>query len=151
MKYHFEYGFVGVKTMVITLDKNDLTDMWADEGCDKAAYEDLTVSFEIDRYLRLLEVLAKLKQEDRHFGRVEMAVQVSSCCEVTRKQKIRGGYIGIYYCGLSAFEVTWWNDYSMGDYGVDLNMPDGFLENPAAWLAAETAKHGFRRPEESGV
>ena len=38
MKYYFEYGFVGAKTMVIALDKNDLQAMWSDDEDSKADY-----------------------------------------------------------------------------------------------------------------
>ena len=151
MKDYFEYGVVGAKTMVIALDKNDLQAMWADDEDSKADYEDVTITFEIDRYLRLCEVLVKLEHEDRHFGRLHMAAQIDSASATAAGQKIRGGHIEIYYHGLGGFDAMWWDDYSLDDYGICLSMPTEFTKNPAAWFAAETAKHGFRRPEESGV
>ena len=151
MEYYFEYGFVGARTMVIKLDAAELEEMWADSEEGRAVYEDLTIEFEIDRYLRLRNVLAKLEEEDKHFGRLHMAVQISSDSAMAAGQKIRGGHIEIYYSGISGFDATWWDDYSLDDYGIGLSMPDGFRENPAAWFEAETAKHGFRPSEESGA
>ena len=151
MEYYFEYGFVGARTMVIKLNTAELEDMWADDECAKAAYEDLTVTFEIDRYLRLRNVLAKLEEEDKHFGRLHMAAQISSDSATSAGQKIRGGHIEIYSSGLGGFDATWWDDYSLDDYGISLNMPSGFRENPAAWFEAEISKYGFRPSEESGV
>ena len=151
MEYYFEYGFVGARTMVIKLNTAELEDMWADDECAKAAYEDLTVTFEIDRYLRLRNVLAKLGQEDKHFGRLHMAAQISSDSAAAAGQKIRCGHIEIYYSGLGSFDATWWDDYSLDDYGISLNMPSGFCESPAAWFEAEISKYGLRPSEESGV
>ena len=96
-------------------------------------------------------MLAKLEEEDKHFGRLHMAVQISSDSAMAAGQKIRGGHIEIYYSGLGGFDATWWDDYSLDDYGIGLSMPSGFRENPAAWFEAEISKHGFRPSEESGV
>ena len=151
MEYYVKYGFIGAQTMIIKLDAAELEDVWADSEEGRAAYEDLTIEFEIDRYLRLRKVLAKLAQEDKHFGRLHMTAQISSDSATSAGQKIRGGHIEIYYSGIGGFDATWWDDYSLDDYGIGLSMPDGFRENPAAWFEAETAKHGFRPSEESGV
>ena len=70
---------------------------------------------------------------------------------VAAGQKIRGGHIQIYYSGFDAFEGTWWDDYSLDDYGIALFMPDEFQKNPVAWFEAEILKLGFRQPEESRV
>ena len=151
MEYYFENGFVGTRLMVIELDTAELKEMWGDSNDGIESYEDLTIEFEIDRYLRLRNVLAKLEQEDKHFGRLHMAAQISSDSAVAAGQKIRGGHIQIYYSGFDAFEATWWDDYSLDDYGIALFMPDEFQKNPVAWFEAEILKLGFRQPEESGV
>ena len=151
MEYYFENGFVGTRLMVIELDTAELKEMWGDSNDGIESYEDLTIEFEIDRYLRLRNVLAKLEEEDKHFGRLHMAAQISSDSATSAGQKIRGGHIEIYYSGLGGFDATWWDDYSLDDYGIGLSMPSGFRENPAAWFEAEISKHGFRPSEESGV
>ena len=63
MEYYFKYGFIGARTMVIKLNADELEDVWADSEEGRAVYGDLTIEFEIDRYLRLRNVLAKLEQE----------------------------------------------------------------------------------------
>ena len=151
MEYYFKYGFIGARTMVIKLNADELEDVWADSEEGRAVYGDLTIEFEIDRYFRLRNVLAKLEQEDKHFGRLHMAAQISSDSAVAAAQKIRGGHIQIYYSGFDAFEATWWDDYSLDDYGIALFMPDEFQKNPVAWFEAEILKLGFRQPEESRV
>ena len=57
MEYYFENGFVGTRLMVIELDTAELKEMWGDSNDGIESYEDLTIEFEIDRYLRLREVL----------------------------------------------------------------------------------------------
>ena len=52
MEYYFENGFVGTRLMVIELDTAELKEMWGDSNDGIESYEDLTIEFEIERYLR---------------------------------------------------------------------------------------------------
>lgn len=140
MKYHFEFGFDGARMMLITLNPNDLQAMWADDEDSKSNYRDLTIAFNINRYLRLYAMVAAIDRQDPHFGRVHMSASIDSRSATAAGQKIRGGHIEIYAAGGSGFNVWWWDDYSLYDYGIELKLPPECQQHPAAWFEAQTGQ-----------
>ncbi len=151
MKYHFEHEFTLARMLVITLDKGDLQSMWADNEEGKEDYQDLTVAFDIDRYLRLRAMVVEIGKQDPHFGRLHMAAFIDSRSAVAAEQKIRGAYIEIENRGMNNFDALWWDNYSLNDYGIELNMPPEFKQNPTVWFETEIGKQGFRLPEKEEV
>ena len=143
MKYHFEFGFDGSRMMVITLNPTDLQTMWADDEDSKNNYRDLTIAFNINRYLHLHAMVAEISRQDPYFGRVHMSASIDSHSATAAAQKIRGGHIEIYASGSSGFIVMWWNDYSLYDFGIELNLPPECQQNPAAWFEAQISQLGL--------
>ncbi|HFC8517501.1 TPA: hypothetical protein ACFP41_000343 [Neisseria weaveri] len=148
MKYHFQYGYTGTREMVIFLDEAALNDnIWADDDGDIRVYQDLTVTFDIDRYLRLIKLLKPLKEIDAEFGRVQMTADIDSR-SAAETYKIRGTFIEVYYKGDLNLDARWWCDGALIDFGVYLNMPNQFYADPAAWFEKEIAAKGIQKAKE---
>ncbi|MDO1509513.1 MULTISPECIES: hypothetical protein [unclassified Neisseria] len=148
MKYHFQYGYTGTREIVIFLDEEGLQDnIWADDDGDICVYKDLTVTFDIDRYLRLMQHLKPLQEIDTQFGRVHMTADIESK-SAAETCKIRGTFIEVYYKGNLYIDARWYCDWSMIDFGVYLNMPNQFYTDPAAWFEKEIAAKGIQKAKE---
>lgn len=146
MNYYFQYGFCGAREMVCVLDEQELETMWSDEDADRGVYRDLTVTFEIDRYIRLHGVVKTLEQKDRHFGLMEMSAVIDSK-SASSTYKIRGDFIEIYSKGIWSMTAKWWDDWSEFDFGIDLIFPPEFYADPAAWFEREIEAKGIKNHE----
>ena len=99
MNYYFRYGLRGGREMVCVLDEDELKAMWSDEYADRNVYRDLSVTFDVDRYIRLHGILKTLEQQDKNFGKLEMSAVVDSK-SASDTHKIRGDSIGLYWIGI---------------------------------------------------
>lgn len=143
MNYYFRYGLHSGREMVCVLDEDELKAMWSDEYADRNVYRDLSVTFDVDRYIRLHDILKTLEQQDRNFGKLEMSAVVDSE-SASDTHKIRDDPIGIYWKGIWEMAVKWWDDWSQSDFGIDLIFPPDFYADPAAWIEHEIAAKGIK-------
>ena len=69
MQYSFEYGFVGVREIVMVLEKEDLRNLWWSKEEEAKTYNSLTIRFDIDRYVELFKISSELENKHHRFGK----------------------------------------------------------------------------------
>lgn len=81
MKYHFEYDAKGRRLFVAELD-NELDNIDASDeeivDCTGECFQDMTVIFDVDRYINLYQALRGLMKIEREFGIVQMTATIRS-------------------------------------------------------------------------
>lgn len=145
MKHSFIYSEDGHRLFVAELDDELYAINTNDEDidCPYEYYQDLTVIFDVDRYIHLHKLLCALRKEDRKFGKVYIDAII--CSESgSLKYSLMGCCLLIYYYGSSDLEANWfWNNTNI-EFDVTLPFPPDFYADPIAWFEREIASKGIQ-------
>ena len=144
MKYHFVFNDEQRRLMVTELDDElDCINCTDDDlDCLGEYYRDITVIFDIDRYIRLHSILTELAKTDRYFGKVYMQAVIRSRSG-SFEYALMGCCLEIYLYGNTDVEAHWYWKNTNIDFNVALAFPSEFYGNPAAWFEKQIAEKGI--------
>lgn len=152
MEYRFIYDRDGRRLMVAEMDDELYNINCTDEDLDCLVeyYSDMTVIFDVDRYIRLHSLLHGLDTEDRRSLKVYMDAVIRSQSG-SFVHALMGCCLEIYWYGCTDVEAHWFWKGTNIDFNVALIFPPEFYADPAAWFEREITAKGIKNYEESGV
>ena len=144
MKYHFEYDAKGRRLFVAELDEElDNIDASDEEivDCTGECFQDMTVIFDVDRYINLYQALRGLMKIEREFGIVQMTATIRSVSGSLEFALI-GCCVEVYSFGNLDITAKWFWQNTPVDFSVVLDFPADFYIDPAVWFEREMEKMG---------
>lgn len=144
MKYRFIRNKEGRRLMAAELDDElqAIESTNEDLDCLSEYFRDMTVIFDIDRYLRLYRVLRTLDKEDREFGKVHINAVIRSVSGSFEYALIDCS-LEIYFNGGFDVEAHWlWQNTDIR-FHTALAFPPAFYADPVAWFEREIEEKGI--------
>ena len=140
MQYSFEYGFVGVREIVMVLEKEDLRNLWWSKEEEAKTYNSLTIRFDIDRYVELFKISSELENKHHRFGKMGMYVQLQDI-----KENICGATATIFSAGCHCFNLEWTVIKTLTTYGIEeINVPWCGVEDVELWFEQKIRTMGIK-------
>ena len=140
MQYSFEYGFVGVREIVMVLEKEDLRNLWWSKEEEAKTYNSLTIRFDIDRYVELFKISSELENKHHRFGKMGMYVQLQGI-----KENICGATATIFSAGCHCFNLEWTVIKTLTTYWIEeINVPWCGVEDVELWFEQKIRTMGIK-------
>ena len=140
MQYSFEYGFVGVREIVMVLEKEDLRNLWWSKEEEAKTYNSLTIRFDIDRYVELFKISSELENKHHRFGKMGMYVQLQDI-----KENICGATATIVSAGCHCFNLKWTVIKTLTTYWIEeINVPWCGVEDVELWFEQKIRTMGIK-------
>ena len=140
MQYSFEYGFVGVREIVMVLEKEDLRNLWWSKEEEAKTYNSLTIRFDIDRYVELFKISSELENKHHRFGKMGMYGQLQGI-----KENICGATATIFSAGCHCFNLEWTVIKTLTTYGIEeINVPWCGVEDVELWFEQKIRTMGIK-------
>lgn len=152
MKYHFEYDERGRRLFVAELDE-ELDNIEANDEdviCTRETFRDMTVIFDVDRYINLYRALTEVMKIDREFGKVHIAATIRSVSG-SFEFAMMGCSVEIYWYGCLQVTAQWFWNNTLIDFSVVLVFPPEFYADPAVWFEREITEKGIKNHDGNGV